>query len=226
MYLQPDSRLLFIGDSITDCGRTRPVGKSGSNGSLGNGYVSLVNAALDSGFPDYRINILNTGVSGDTVLDLKYRWHTDVLALEPDWLSVMIGINDVWGQFNLMGSFGRAITEEVFTTTLLELIQQVKPRVKGLVLMTPYYLESNPQDRLRSMMDRYGEIVKEVAKSEKAFLVDTQAYFDRAIEWMDPLKLAEDRVHVNLTGHMIIARAFLNGIGFPWDRKPGADNKG
>jgi lysophospholipase L1-like esterase len=226
MYLQPNSRLLFIGDSITDCGRTRPVGEYNTNGSLGNGYVSLVNAALGSGFPDYRIKILNSGVSGDTVLDLKYRWHTDVLALEPDWLSVMIGINDVWRNFSLFESFSREITGDLFAETLTELIHQVKSNLQGLVLMTPYYLESNPLDPMRSMMDRFGGIVKEVAAREGAIFVDTQSYFNAVLEWTDPLKLAEDRVHVSLDGHMILARAFLDGIGFDWERKPGEDVEG
>jgi lysophospholipase L1-like esterase len=223
MHLQPKSKLLFIGDSITDCGRSRPVGNIRTEGGLGNGYVSLANAALASGYPDFELQVLNTGVSGNTVLDLQYRWQRDVLALEPDWLSLMIGINDVWGNFSWLGSFGREITEDVFLDKLSELIQQVKPNLPGLVLMTPYYLETNHQDPLRSMMDRFGEIVKQVAESNNAIFVNTQAHFDRVMEWVDPLELADDRVHVNLTGHMILARAFLDGIGFDWDRLPDED---
>jgi lysophospholipase L1-like esterase len=220
MRLDPYSQLLFIGDSITDCGRGRPLGVSGRSGSLGNGYVSLVSAALNSVYPDFAINIFNTGVSGDTIRDLKYRWERDVLAHKPDWLSVMIGINDVWGQFSLLGSFGRKISENEFGDTLAELIQQVRPNMGGLVLMTPYYLEADRQAPLRSMMDRYGELVKEAAENKDAILVDTQAYFDRVLKFTDPLQLAEDRVHVNLSGHMILARAFLDGIGFDWERMP------
>ena len=223
MRLQPNSKLLFIGDSITDCGRTRQAGKSEPGGSLGNGYVNLVSAALSSGYPDYGIRILNTGISGDTVVDLKYRWKRDVLAHEPDWLSVMIGINDVWGQFSLLGSYGVEISENEFADTLIELIQQVRPNLQGLVLMTPYFLETDRQEPLRRMMDRYGELVKGAAEIEDAILVDTQAYFDRVLKWTDPLQLAEDRIHVNLTGHMILARAFLAGIGFDWERMPGED---
>jgi lysophospholipase L1-like esterase len=221
MKIQPKSRMLFIGDSITDCGRARPVGKSDSVGALGNGYVSLVNAAFASVYPDYEIRTLNTGVSGDTVLDLNYRWQKDVHSLKPDWLSVMIGINDVWRRFSLLGSFRGEITEDLFADTLGDLVRQVRQDLQGLVLMTPYYLESNRQEPLRMMMDRYGEVVREVAENEGAILVDTQAHFNRVMGWIDPLQLAEDRVHVNLTGHMILARAFLQGIEFDWERNPG-----
>ena len=49
-----------------------------------------------------------------------------------------------------------------------------------------------------------------------AVLVDTQAYFDRALEHYYAATLAWDRVHPNQTGHMILARAFLDGVGFKW----------
>jgi hypothetical protein len=68
------------------------------------------------------------------------------------------------------------------------------------------------------MMDRYGEVVKELASKHNAILIDSQAYFDRILNWMDPFDLAPDRVHINLTGHMILARAFLSSIEFSWER--------
>ncbi|MEA3438964.1 MAG: GDSL family lipase, partial [Chloroflexota bacterium] len=75
MKIKPRSRLLFIGDSITDCGRVRPVGEGETPELLGNGYVSLVDAALKATYPDYGIHTINMGVSGDTVRDLKLRWR-------------------------------------------------------------------------------------------------------------------------------------------------------
>jgi lysophospholipase L1-like esterase len=219
MIIQPNTRLLFIGDSITDCGRARPFGEGGFELALGNGYVSLVDAALTSTYPDFRIRIVNMGVSGNTIRDLKSRWTSDVLALKPNWLSVMIGINDVWGHFSLLGSFRQNIAEDEFANTLNELLQQVRPNLQGMILMTPYILEPDRQDPMRKMMDRYGEVVKEIAEQQAAILVDTQADFDRVLAWIDPSQLADDRIHVNLPGHMILARAFLEAIGFSWERK-------
>jgi lysophospholipase L1-like esterase len=223
MNIQPNGRILFIGDSITDCGRARPIGQGKFDLALGNGYVNLIDAAFASGYPDYRISTINMGVSGNTVRDLKSRWSSDVLDLKPDWLSVMIGINDVWGNFSLLGAFRQNISEDEFTDTLTELIQRVRPGLQGLVLMTPYYLETDHREPLREMMDRFGDRVKGIAESFNAILVDTQSAFDRVLQWTDPIQLAEDRVHVNSTGHMILARAFLKQIGFSWDRKPKPD---
>src|SRR5690349_1984671 len=98
MIIQPDSKLVMIGDSITDCGRARPVGEGPYEG-LGAGYVALVDGLINAASPELRIRVVNMGISGNTVRDLKARWKSDVLDLEPDWLSVMIGINDVWRHF-------------------------------------------------------------------------------------------------------------------------------
>lgn len=218
MQLEQNNQLLFIGDSITDCGRKRPIGEGGFDQALGNGYVSLVNAAITAIYPDFAIKVINMGVSGNTVLDLDSRWKRDVLALNPDWLSILIGINDVWWLFNQGWRPGNQPNINDYTQTLDALIHQVRPNLHGLILMTPYYLEPDLNDPLRMMMDRYGEVVKELASKHNAILVDSQAYFDRILSWMDPFDLAPDRVHINLTGHMILTRAFLSSIEFSWER--------
>jgi lysophospholipase L1-like esterase len=220
MHIQTNSRLVFIGDSITDCGRRRPIGEGAIDGALGNGYVSLIDAALASGYPDYGIKIINVGVSGNTVHDLKYRWASDVLTLKPDWLSVLIGINDVWQQVSRPEFIGQDDSAHEFAHVLDELIQKVRPSLQGLILMTPYYLEPNLQNPMRVMMDQYGKRVGEIAAVHEAILVETQKNFDRILKWTDPLDLADDRVHINLSGHMILARAFLEQVGFSWERIP------
>jgi len=58
-----------------------------------------VDSLLATLHPADSIRVLNTGISGNRIVDLEARWQTDVLDLSPDWLSVMIGINDVWWQF-------------------------------------------------------------------------------------------------------------------------------
>ena len=100
MLMEPKSKLVMIGDSITDCERARPYGE-GLFGAIGKGYVSLVDALLTAAYPELGIRVVNMGTSGNTVRDLSARWQSDVLDLKPDWLSVMIGINDVWRQYDL-----------------------------------------------------------------------------------------------------------------------------
>ena len=99
LKLAPRSKLVMVGDSITDAGRARPVGE-GRGEAIGKGYVMMVEALLGAVYPEQWIRIVNQGISGNTVRDLKARWQADVLDLAPDWVSVMIGANDVWRQFD------------------------------------------------------------------------------------------------------------------------------
>jgi lysophospholipase L1-like esterase len=216
MIIQPNSKLVIIGDSITDCERARPVGE-GLFEATGKGYVSLVEALLTARYPAHRIRVVNVGSSGNTVRDLKARWQTDVIDLKPDWLSIMIGINDVWRQFDCPMQSEWHVLPEEYERTLDELLHWTAPLLKGLVLVTPYFIEPNRADAMRSKMDTYGTIVRKLAEKYQAHFVDTQAAFDQVLDHVHPMSLAWDRVHPNRTGHMIIARAFLKVLEDRWD---------
>ncbi|MBP7998465.1 MAG: SGNH/GDSL hydrolase family protein [Chloroflexi bacterium] len=217
MKIPPHSKLVLIGDSITDCGRVRPVAE-GMDGELGNGYVSLVQAIINATYPSQQLRLINMGIGGNTVRDLAARWPTDVLALRPDWLSIMIGINDVWRNFAPPEMQVDHVPLAEFQQTLEQLIRQTRPRLQGLILMTPFFIEPHRADPMRAMMDEYGAVVRQLAERYDALFVDTQAAFDAAMTHIEPLSLAADRVHPNLTGHMILARAFLEAVGQTWSR--------
>lgn len=218
MIIPAHSKLLFIGDSITDAGRTRPVAE-GLFDPLGRGYVMMAAALLGATYPNRPLRVVNTGCSGHTVRDLKARWNTDVLDLKPDWLSIMIGINDVWRHFDSPLFPENSVQPREYEETLDFLVRTTKPLVKGLVLMTPYFVESNRADPMRARMDQYGQIVLKVAEKHGAIGVNTQAAFDEALQHQYSAALSWDRVHPNTTGHMLIARAFLDAIGFAWQAK-------
>src|SRR5690625_1637327 len=85
-------RVVFIGDSITE------AGKFTDSERLGTGYVRLIHDYLITTYPTSHFEILNNGISGNRIDDLKARWQTDVLDVKPDIISISIGINDVWQQ--------------------------------------------------------------------------------------------------------------------------------
>lgn len=212
MKLQANQTLAFIGDSITDCGRARPVGKKAG---LGEGYVAFVDALLHTCYPERGIRVLNTGISGNRITDLEARWQSDVMDLQPDWLSIMIGINDVWRQFDSAQEPDQVLIDQ-YERVYRALLTRTRPGLKGLVLMTPFFIEPNPSDPMRAAMDSYGKVVKILAAEFDAVLVDVQAAFDEYLTHRPSQSLCGDRVHPNKTGHMIIARAFLNAVEFAW----------
>lgn len=213
MLIETGSKLIMTGDSVTDCDRARPVGE-GLFGAIGNGYVNFVQANLIARYPEKRIRVVNMGTSGNNVRDLKARWTTDIAEKKPDWLSIMIGINDVWRQFDSPLLTENHVYLEEYAQTLDELVGSIKPSLKGLVLMTPYYIEPNAQDAMRSTMDRYGAAVKAISQKHSACYVDTQAAFNKILEHYHPNMICWDRVHPNNIGHMVIAKAFLEVIEF------------
>ena len=209
------SRWVAIGDSITDAGRAKPIGE-GPQG-LGTGYVQTMDALLQAWYPARRIRLFNVGTSGHTVRDLAARWQTDVTDLQPDWLSVMIGANDVWRQVDRVTQPERAVLPEEYEKVYDGLLARTAPTLKGgLVLITPFFLELRTNDPMRARMDEYGVIVKKLAARHKAVLVDGQAAFDVVLKDLPSAMINWDRVHLNHIGAAVLARAVLTAVGFEW----------
>ena len=190
-------KIVFIGDSITDCGR-----RTEQDGPYGKGYVSLVRALLHARYPAHGLTIVNRGIGGNTIRDLAARWQEDVLNEAPDWLSVKIGINDV-GQGDPAAKSG---------ISLAEVQQQFSAmRASGAregALLTAGWMY------FRAYIDSYIEVVHRLAAEYDAILVRTQAAFDVAMEAQPPAAWAADRIHPDLPGHAVIARAFLAAVGY------------
>jgi lysophospholipase L1-like esterase len=216
MQIAPNSKLVMIGDSITDAGRDHNNGGEGLFNSYGNGYVALVQALLHSRYPAHRIRVVNKGISGNDVRDLDRRWQKDVLNQEPDWVSVMIGINDVWRQFDVPQIAEQHVPLDAYRETLGRLVGSTRPQLSGMVVAAPYYIESQRGDAMRTRMDEYAAVAAEIAADNDCLFVDVQAAFDAYLAHFHSAQLAWDRVHPNTTGHMIIARAWLDAVGFTW----------
>ena len=87
--------ILFTGDSITACGRDE-----NDPASLGHGYVHLIGRYLIERNPDLNLRLRNTGISGNRSCDLLARWDRDCIDLKPDWVSILIGVNNAWRSFD------------------------------------------------------------------------------------------------------------------------------
>jgi lysophospholipase L1-like esterase len=208
MLFQPAQKIVFIGDSITDCGR-----QSGATAPYGDGYVSMVRNFLLARYPDRGLNIVNKGIGGNTVRDLDQRWAQDVLAEKPNWLSVCIGINDVWRHFD--GNTAAAVPVEEYRATLHRLLKQSHDTLGAkLILAEPYIIEPNRNDPMRRLMEVYAATMRGIALEFGAVVVPTQAAFDEALTHTPSSFWADDRIHPNGPGHAILALAFLRALEY------------
>lgn len=219
MLFNKGEKILVIGDSISDYDRKRPVGEGLFN-AWGTSYVANFGSMLSCTYPELGLRIINMGISGNRVRDLKARWDTDVEALRPDWVCVLIGINDVWRQFDSPTQTEEHVYPDEYERTYDELIARTLKFARGMVLMTPYYMEPNTADPMRARMDEYGAIVKRLAAKYNLPCVDLQAGWDALFTHMHSCNIAWDRIHPNQTGHMYIAHQLLDAVGFDWDHKP------
>lgn len=220
MKLERNAQWLMLGDSVTDCGRARPTDLPYGDvySGLGGGYVALIASLLDVFYPERRIVVRNVGVSGDTTRHLDDRWSRDVADLRPDWLSILIGANDVWRQFDRTLRPGDAVPPEQYEEILDRRIGEIRPSLKGLVLAAPFMVEPQTGDAMRRRMEEYARILARLAAKHDALFVDTQAAFDRTLErsGLYSTSLSGDRVHPNAAGHMLLARTLLDAVGFDW----------
>lgn len=207
MLLQTNDLVLFQGDSITDCARKREI-----TDSLGDGYARITASILAARYPEMNLAFVNRGISGNRTSDLLKRWQEDCIDLEPDVLSILIGVNDVWRHFDSGDATSAAAFQENYRE-ILERTRAALPSVR-LILMEPFVLPV-PADRRawRSDLDPKIAIVRELAGEYGALYVPLDGLFAAAACRQHPAYWAEDGVHPSAAGHGLIADAWIQTIG-------------
>lgn len=219
MIFENMDRIIFAGDSVTDVERNRPIGEGLFNGT-GKGYVMVLENMLNTWYPERMIRVTNAGIGGNTSRDLWNRFQNDVIDLKPDWVSICIGINDVWRQFDCPSIPDAQVQPEEYEANVEKMILSIKDTVKGIFVLTPYYMEPNKGDQLRLRMDVYGDICKKLAQKYGCVLVDLQKMFDQYFNYRHSSYIAWDRIHPNSVGATIIAREFLQYCDFDYSHLP------
>ncbi|NLJ25521.1 MAG: SGNH/GDSL hydrolase family protein [Firmicutes bacterium] len=199
-------RILFQGDSVTDCGRDRA-----DNYSLGTGYPSLIAAYLWAHYPELKLTILNRGVSGDRVYDLVDRWKADCIQLEPDWVSILVGVNDTWRRYD--SDILSPIAE--FQAAYRQLLELTHRHTKARVVLCDPFVLNYPADRLawREDLNPRIEAIRQLAAEFSAIYIPLDGIMASACTKAEPAFWAADGVHPTLAGHGIIASAWLRAIG-------------
>lgn len=208
-------RILFQGDSITDCGRSREVLTD-----VGNGYPYLVRAhyGLDK---SGQFEIVNRGISGNRSVDVYARIKADIINLKPDYMSILMGVNDVWHELAIGNGVATPKFEKIYTM-LIEEVLEALPDIK-LMILEPYALPGSATEGvLEDGRDKYTVFRKDtedkaaacrrVAEKFSIPFVPLQAKLDEMQKAYGTESVSGDGVHPNVTGHLLIARAWMEAF--------------
>lgn len=196
--------VLFQGDSITDVFRDRKATGANSSTALGNGYPLLVASVLLASHPGRGLSFYNRGVSGNTVPDLDARWQDDTLALKPDILSLLIGVNDYWHTRG-GGYQGTTADYERQFTALLARTRAALPPVR-FVILEPFVLRFGAvSDDWFPEFDARRAVARRVAEAAGALFIPLQEMFDQWVEQAPAPYWLLDGVHPSAAGHGAIA---------------------
>ena len=209
--IHPGDVVLFQGDSITDAGRKRDVADANSQPALGNGYAWLAASEILVDRPGDKLTIFNRGISGNKVFQLAERWDADCLALKPNVVSVLIGVNDIWHKLN--GKYDGTVEKYVADYyALLDRTRKALPEVR-LVVCEPFVLRCGAvTDAWFPEFDSYRAAAKEIADVFVATFVPFQSMFDAASKIAAPERWAKDGVHPTADGAALMAHTWLKAV--------------
>ena len=202
--------IVIQGDSITDAGRD----KKNPNGR-GNGYAQMVAGELGAANPG-EYTVYNRGVSGNRIVDLYARIKQDIINLQPDYVSVLIGVNDVWHEYNYQNGVSPEKFEKIYGM-LIEELQEAVPNVK-LMLLEPFILpgdktvnnEEHPNrwEFLNAGVRAQAAAAKRVAEKYALPFVPLQEIFEE-MDAKVPGDWTVDGVHPTAAGHTLIKQQWL-----------------
>lgn len=207
-------KIIFQGDSITDCGRNRD-----DFYGMGNGYANLVKASLGMDCPN-KYEFINRGISGNRIVDLYARIKSDFINLAPDYASIYIGVNDAWHEIVSKNGVDTAKFEKIYTM-LIDEVMAACPNTK-IIIIAPYVLEGTATcntdeipDRLEHFRKDVAEkaiVAKKIAEKYSLPLIELQPAFDEACKKATPEYWTADGVHPTACGHEIIKRLWIEAF--------------
>ena len=203
-------KILFQGDSITDTGRNT---NSGSLISIGQGYAMLIDGKLSVKYPG-KFTFENRGISGSRIVDVYARIKCDCWNLNPDVLSLLIGVNDVWHEVGGKNGVDEKRFYNVYRMLVADTLERF-PEMK-MMLMEPFVLKAAATEGAWDYFDtetkKRAEAVKKIAEEFHQTFLPLQAMFDEAAALCPASYWLGDGVHPTPAGHQLIADKWLDAF--------------
>jgi lysophospholipase L1-like esterase len=204
--------VLFQGDSITDGNRYKEKNQEWDlNHQIGHSYVYIVNGILGNRFPEKDLKFINRGISGNKIEDIFSRKKSDIIDIDPDILSVLVGVNDALFGFNDYSGTDPGKFETVYRMLLDEVIK-AKRNIR-IVLCEPFTIRLGQTisryDSLMEYMVAYQRIVSRIALDYNAIFIELQKKFDEACKRHNPEYWIWDGIHPTENGHGLIADEWI-----------------
>ena len=206
------SVVVFQGDSITDGGRDRTILAPNVDAAFGSSYAAVLMRDIRAAHPEVPWRFYNRGISGNKLPDLQARWAADTIALRPDILSILAGVNDYWHK----RSFGYTGTTADYENQYRSLLSETRAALPNvtLVVLEPFVLRTGAVDA--SWFPEFDErraAAARVATAVGARFVPLQAVFDARAAESGPEAWAKDGVHPTPAGHALIAQQWRTVVG-------------
>ena len=200
-------RVMFTGDSITDCQRARLVGDG--VGTLGNSYVGNLFCMTWAENPECRARFMNSATSGDTSRQLLARFDDEVLAYNPDYLFIMIGVNDAWRIAELPVNTEVHISSEETAANMEKMILKAREKGAEPIILSPFFMDLDKNEFMRYHVDEINALYKKLAEKYSVGYIDIQSAIDGWISKASSYILSSDRVHPKAIGVSLIARTIF-----------------
>ncbi|MFA7175364.1 MAG: SGNH/GDSL hydrolase family protein, partial [Kiritimatiellia bacterium] len=180
---------------------------------LGQGYVAQVCGLLAAFRPDLHVEILNRGNGGDRTIELMERWQVDCIDLKPDWLSVFIGVNDVWRKRSEMQGGQRFVPLAEFVANYHVLLDQVAAAgIHNLVLVSPTLIDKYLQSDLNLLLSEYDAAVQDLSREYNAIYVPLRERLLDLLPLNNEINWLGDGCHPTAAGHAVFAASWLEAV--------------
>ena len=198
-------RILFQGDSITDAGRDRR-----NFHNMGNGYPKYAAEHIREAFPDSEIELINLGISGNRTDNLFDRMYEDVIQLQPDIVSILICINDIWHRH----SHHIETTDAQIAANYRAILERIKEQTNAkIVILAPFLLDNAEKEAWRPELERLLPVIRSLAEEFADAYIPLDEIFAKALpDQPEPQYYSADGVHPNQNGAAFIGKHYFDAI--------------